>query len=246
MRAVLADLHISAVFLTRLPWPHLPAAPPPLARSMWAFPLVGGLVGGIAAAVLTLAEQAGLGAWPASLLAVAAVILVTGGLHEDGLGDVADGFGGVTRQRRLEIMRDSRVGTYGVLALVISIGLRWAALAEMDTLRAAVVALIVAAVLGRASMPLMLLLGRPARPDGLGAGAGQVSGWTVLAALALAAAVALWLVPVLAVPLVILTVALCLAASLIAHRRFGGYTGDVLGAAAQVVEIAILLVLVAQ
>ncbi|WP_181180926.1 adenosylcobinamide-GDP ribazoletransferase, partial [Paracoccus sp. FO-3] len=132
MARLLAQAALALVWLTRLPVGRLlPASPPTLAQAAWAFPLVGLAVGFIGAAVLGLAALAGLPGMVAALLAVGAMILATGALHEDGLADCADGSGGATRERRLEIMRDSRIGSYGVLALVLVTGLRVAAIAAL-------------------------------------------------------------------------------------------------------------------
>src|SRR6516162_7346258 len=125
-----SDLKTSIQFFTRLPVSGGTPAGADLARAAWAFPLAGIVVGLIAAAVYALAYKLGFAGWPAAALTVAATLLVTGCLHEDGLADTVDGFGGGdTQERKLEIMRDSRIGTYGVCALTVSIVLRVAALA---------------------------------------------------------------------------------------------------------------------
>lgn len=241
----LGDLHLAAVFLTRLPLPRLPAAPPPLARTMWAFPLVGAGLGVIGWAVLAAAEQAGLPPLVQGLLAVGALLLLTGALHEDGLADLADGSGGTTRERRLEILRDSRIGSYGVLALIVLLGLRVVAVAEMATVARAGAALVVAGALGRACLPLAMRLTPPARRDGLGASAGVPGVGVVLAALALAVGLAGWLLPERAVAALVLALAVTLAVTLFAWKKLGGYTGDVLGAVAAMVEAGVLLVILA-
>ena len=114
----LAALH----FLTRLPIPFVRTLDlPPLAEAMRFFPLAGAIIGAIISAVLIGANMLGLPSLLAAALALAAGVLVTGALHEDGLADVADGFGGGrTREHRLEIMRDSRIGTYGTIALCLT------------------------------------------------------------------------------------------------------------------------------
>ncbi|MGC2854575.1 adenosylcobinamide-GDP ribazoletransferase [Novispirillum sp. DQ9] len=243
IRRFAADLHLAAVFLTRLPLPRLPADPPPLAGAMWAFPLVGAGVGLIGAGVLVAASALGLGPWVGALLALGVALWVTGGLHEDGLADVADGFGGgQTRDRKLEIMRDSRIGSYGVLALIVALGLKVAALAQADALTAAA-ALVAAGALGRAAPPLAMLLAGPARTDGLGAGAGTGVPGAAAIAWGLALALALGLAGrdgFLACGLALLATFAVVA---LARRAIGGYTGDVLGAAVLVAEVAVLVVL---
>ena len=179
-----SDLKAAVLFCTRLPIPHAAAITgADLARAGWAFPVAGAVVGLIAAAVYWLAGLAGLPPLPAAGLAVAATLVVTGCLHEDGLADVADAFGGATRERKLEIMRDSRVGTYGACALSMSLLLRTAALASIAAPAAAASVLVAAHMAARAGMPLFMRLVPPARIDGLSAGAGQPSAVGALAAL---------------------------------------------------------------
>jgi adenosylcobinamide-GDP ribazoletransferase len=239
-----SDLKAAVLFCTRLPIPHAAAITgADLARAGWAFPVAGAVVGLIAAAVYWLAGLAGLPPLPAAGLAVAATLVVTGCLHEDGLADVADAFGGDTRERKLEIMRDSRVGTYGACVLSMSLLLRTAALASIAAPAAAASVLVAAHMAARAGMPLFMRLVPPARIDGLSAGAGQPSGVSALAALILGAialllalgpAGGLWTIVLLAVGLASLAW-LCI-------RQIGGQTGDVLGAVEQFGEVFILLV----
>jgi adenosylcobinamide-GDP ribazoletransferase len=177
-------------------------------------------------------------------LALGAGVLVTGGLHEDGLADTADGLGGsATAERALEIMRDSRIGTYAGLALIFSVGLRWAALAGLSPADGAV-ALVVAHGLSRAAIPPVLLAAPYARSAGLAAGlAGAVKGRDVAVATLLALAIAALSGP--ACGLVALAAATAAAGITLAVllRRLGGYTGDGLGAVQQAAEVAVLATL---
>jgi adenosylcobinamide-GDP ribazoletransferase len=229
-------------FLTRLPAPR-PAAAVPLGRALRLAPLAGVVVGLTGALVFWAASALGLAPLLAGLLAVAATALATGALHEDGLADVADGFGGAfDRSGKLAIMRDSRTGAYGVLALVFSVGLRAGALAVLADPAAAAAALVGAHAASRGAFPAVMYLLAPARAEGLGAGAGQPGHWNALLGLGLALAVAL----VACGPgdgLVVFAVALLAAAfvALLARIQVGGYTGDVLGAVQQAAEAAALL-----
>ena len=142
---------IAVAFFTRIPVSAMPGAEWSLADAAWAFPLVGAGIGAIIALVFLIGELLRLGDWPSALLALLAGLLVTGALHEDGLADTADGlFGGGDRSRRLAIMRDSRHGTFGVLALILSISLRAAALAQIGEVVSAGLALIAAHAMSRA------------------------------------------------------------------------------------------------
>lgn len=239
------DLALATSFLTVLPTPRVPAGPGGLARAAYAFPVVGGYVGTLAAVVCATMTGVGLPDALAAGVAILALVAISGGLHEDGLADSADALGaGGDRARALIIMRDSRLGSYGGLALIFSVGLRWAALASLPA-GAAPAALIAATV---ASRWLLVHLMRipPARSDGLGASAGTPGTEATLAALAIA-----WVLVLLALPwgaAVAALVAAMLAAAAVAwlaRRRLGGQTGDVLGAGCQVAETGFLLALAA-
>ena len=239
------ELKACMIFCTRLPLLRAtPIAGSAIAKAAWAFPIAGLVVGVIGAVVYTLAHKCGLPAWPAAALTVAATLLATGCLHEDGLADTVDGFGGgKTREQKLDIMRDSRIGVYGVCALAISLLLRVGALASFADARSAVWALIASHAAARATMPALMLLLPPARSDGLSHDAGRPPGEAVAAAAVLAFVIlAVCLHPVdgfLALIFLVVVVALMVWLS---SSQIEGQTGDVLGALEQVSEIAILLV----
>jgi adenosylcobinamide-GDP ribazoletransferase len=237
------QLLAAVTLLTRLPvagwavghsWPAAEDA-------VWAYPIAGFLVGGAGAAVLWMAQRSGCAPAVAATLAVTAMVLLGGGLHEDGLADTADGFGGgATAARKLEIMRDSRIGSYGALALVLTTGLRITALAAMPTGRAAM-ALLAAGALSRGAMILALLLLRPARADGVAASLGGARRVTGIAGLALAAAASLFLPWAQAALCCAAAFAAALLVARLARRQIGGYTGDVLGCTAVTCECAALV-----
>jgi adenosylcobinamide-GDP ribazoletransferase len=242
------ELKASIIFCTRLPLlPATPLTANSLSRAAWAFPVAGLVVGVIGAVVYALAHKLSLPPWPAAALAVAATMLVTGCLHEDGLADTADGFGGgKTREQKLAIMRDSHVGAYGVCALAMALLLRVGALASLPNAHAVVWALIASHAAARATMPVLMLLLPPARSDGLSFDAGKPAGEAVAVAAVigfLILAICLHLGHGL-VALIVLAAIVALAAWL-ATRQIGGHTGDVMGALEQVSEIAVLLVALA-
>ena len=215
-----------------------------LAHAAWAFPFAGFVVGLIGAIVYLVADRLVLFSWPAAALAVAATILVTGALHEDGLADTADGFGGGdTRERKLAIMRDARIGTYGVCALIISLLVRAGAIASLGAPVLVAPALLAAHVGARTVLPWVMFLLPTARSDGLSFAAGQPSGTGVAIAgalgfLALLCCLGLAHALVALVMLAIVVAIVCWLAT----RQIGGQTGDVLGTVEQVSEIVILLV----
>src|ERR1041384_6399585 len=154
-RELLSDLRIAIAFLTRIPMPHPEGAQPAtFVRAHRAFPLVGAAIG-LAVGLVYLGLLAiGLPNFAAAALALGASALVTGALHEDGLADMADGFGGGRdRAAKLEIMRDSRLGTYGAMILLVSFVAKVAALAAL--VDAVIVPSLVAAhALARGALPV--------------------------------------------------------------------------------------------
>ena len=237
---------VAQQFLTRLPTPGWIAYEPGgLARAARYFPLVGLAVGALAALVWAILFPV-LPPILAAGLALAVMVLTTGALHEDGFADCCDGLGGgAGREKALEIMRDSRIGAYGALGLVMTIGFRWAAVSGLDLFQGAM-ALILAPVLGRGAMVVLLTFGTYARDDGAARDVkGGVTRREFGIALVLSAAIAL-----LAAGLTgLLALAAALAASFLwlgwLRRRLGGYTGDGLGAAEQIGQIVVLIWLAA-
>jgi adenosylcobinamide-GDP ribazoletransferase len=243
-RRLAADLELSLMFCTRLPLaPSTPVASGDIARASWAMPVAGALVGALGALAYWLAVRLALPPPVAAALALAAGMAATGCLHEDGLADTADGFGGHSRERKLEIMRDSRLGTYGACALVVSLLLRWSALASIADARAVALALVAAHAAARAPLPGFMALVPPARSDGLAASAGPPPHGAVAAAGLLGAlALGLCLGPMAAVVALVLLAAAAAVIARVIAKAIGGHTGDVLGALEQVNEILVLLV----
>jgi adenosylcobinamide-GDP ribazoletransferase len=230
--------------LTRLPAPGADGMR--MAASAWAWPVVGALVAGLAGLVGLGALALGLPAIVAAGLVLAAQVMLTGAMHEDGLADCADGiWGGMTRDRRLEILKDSRIGAYGVLALILCVGLRWGLIAALLPLPGALAALMAAGALSRGAMAGVMAALPFARTDGLARHVGRPT----RAAAGLSAAVALAVGLVMATPATWGAAGAVVVASALFARlalgRLGGQTGDVLGATQQLGEIAALLVFVA-
>lgn len=238
------DLLAAALFLTRLPLGRFVIAPPQLARALRAFPLVGAAIGLAAGLVYWLGAVFGLSPLPAAFVTLGATAFLTGALHEDGLADCADGFGGGHgRAAKLAIMRDSRLGSYGALALVISVGIRATALADLAPADG-LAALIAAHAASRAAMPLLMALLEPARQDGLAASLGRPADLVIGQAVVLGVLLCALMTGPLGATVALSFASLALAGlEALARAQIGGYTGDVLGGAQQVVETAILLAL---
>jgi adenosylcobinamide-GDP ribazoletransferase len=242
----ITDLAVNIAFCTRLPLAHVgQLADGDIARASWAMPVAGGLVGAAAALAYAIAVRLGLPPSVAAALAIAAGMALTGAMHEDGLADTADAMGGGDRARKLEIMHDSRLGTYGACALVLSVLLRWAALVSIARPGAVALALIAAHTAARATLPAVMALVPPARSDGLAASFGAPPREVAAVAAVLGA---LALVLCLGFGAGVLAAALLASAALavarMSMRAIGGQTGDVLGALEQVGEVLVLLVAV--
>ena len=226
---------VGLMFLTRLPAPGgLHHSEGRLARAARYFPLVGVLIGLISGVIFIVADAA-LSSAIAAGLALTAGLFVTGALHEDGMADTCDGIGGGTDpDKSLEIMRDSRLGTYGGAGLFMSLGLRWLALAQFAGVDG-MIALVVAHAVSRAMLPPVLMSGRYARTRGLASSvAGGVRGGEALVAAILALIVAMIAGPVAGLLAIAVAVVAAGVTLVLIMRKLGGYTGDTLGAIQQV------------
>ncbi|MDA5094558.1 adenosylcobinamide-GDP ribazoletransferase [Aliiroseovarius sp. KMU-50] len=214
------------------------------AMSAWAWPLVGIVIGLITGLVALLSQWLGLPVQAAAILVLTTQILLTGALHEDGLADCADGFwGGYDRERRLEIMKDSRIGAYGVIAIVLSLLARAGALIVVLSLPSPIFALIAVGVISRVPM-VILMAGLPnARGTGLAQSVGRPGFSTGLLATGFALILSAVLLGWIFVPLTIWVAITATVIAFVAHRKIGGQTGDVLGASQQIAEISALFVL---
>jgi len=250
------DLAQCIRFYSRLPVPALPweADPhglPDFRRMTRVVPLAGLAIGLGPALLLAAALGLELGPWLSSVIAIGALTLITGAFHEDGLADTADGFGGgATPERRLEIMKDSLIGSFGASALIVVFALRIGALAtladRLDPLDAAMV-VIVAAIVSRTAGLLPLTMLPPARHDGASYAVGQPTRQTLWFSAAFATLLALVLGTSSAWPLegtllmVVLPALVGGALSRLSSRLIGGQTGDVAGAVQQIGEAAAMI-----
>lgn len=254
-QGVSIDLAQALRFYSRLPVPALPweadpHALPDFSRLTRIVPLAGLVLGLLPALALAGALWLDLGPWIAAILAVGVMTLTTGAFHEDGLADTADSCGGVTRERRLEIMRDSRIGSFGAAALILALALRISALATLilrTDAAAAAAAILVTAALSRTAGLIPLVFLPPARADGASYAVGQPSreGLWFATGLAMAAAIILGALGGLPVSGLLLTIALSAltgyAMTLFSRRHIQGQTGDIAGATQQLAEIAALI-----
>jgi adenosylcobinamide-GDP ribazoletransferase len=249
---LIGDIRSATGFLTRLPprWIGVdPGARPDFRRAARVFPVVGAAVGAVGGVVLAAVGVFGIADFVAAALAVGATVVIAGGLHEDGLADAADSLGGATVERRLAIMDDSRIGTYGAVAVVLSLLIRVGALAAIATRQGAVGAALVLVAAEAASRAAMVRLWHDlpaARTGGLADVTGPPDHNAMLTALAIAVVIAaVASIPAVGVRATAFAVVLAALATYMAirvtARMLGGRTGDTLGACQQVALAAFLV-----
>ncbi len=237
-----ADIPVAFSLLSRLPVSLSPeTAAARSAKAVWAYPLVGGLLALIAGVIGLGLSTIGIADGPVCVVVLILLALLTGGLHEDGLADTADGlFGGRSKEHALEIMRDSRVGAYGVTALILILLLRWSSMSDLLNLGAFLPVLITAHMISRAVMACAMSLLPPARSDGLSVLTGAPPLSAAGLGLAISCVVGFFCLGITVFALLLASA--LLAASLLwqAKRRLGGQTGDILGATQLISEVTIL------
>lgn len=231
-------------FLTRLPVPQVAVRDNDLTRASALFPLVGLVVAAIAVAVGQLTALA-FGRVVGAVVGILTATIITGAFHEDGLADAADGlWGGWDPAERLRIMRDSRLGTHGTIALIAVFALRFALLAPVPPVTFAV-ALVCGHVVGRAAGPVLVML-LPPLTDSSSAGiAGSLGPLARLVAAVLVVVPVTLVAGLVAVPVLAVAVVVVLACAELFRRRLGGVTGDTIGATTVLVELAVVAVVVA-
>jgi adenosylcobinamide-GDP ribazoletransferase len=237
------DCKVALAFLTRLPLvPEPTAHGTSLGASVVTFPVVGAVIGLLGGLGYALVFWLGLPPLPAAAVALATTILLTGALHEDGLADLADGFGGGrTLEDKLRIMRDSRIGSYGALALFLGLLVRASALAALGAPWAVTAALVAAGAVSRAALAPVMTILPAARADGVAAGAGRPHPVRAAAAVLVGLLMTVVLLGEAAAAALLAGAGAALAVAWLARRQIGGHTGDVLGAVQQLTEIGVLL-----
>lgn len=243
------DFRLALSLLTRLPvrCPQNQS----LAQGVWCYPLVGLVLGAGLAPALWLVQQTNLPPLAAGLFIVALLCLLTGALHEDGLADVADGFGGGSNKvRKLDIMKDSRMGSYGTLALILVVLFKASligALIDRHESGAVLASLITVLALSRGLTPFLMWGLPPARADGLARWVGRPTGLRTLLGGLLAVVIVIALsdfLPGTALDLVVVSVVTVFLIGWLAMKQINGITGDVLGASITLCETAGLALLV--
>ena len=238
------DMKTTMSLLTIIPVRNVPP-PGTIAQSSWFWPIIGAFLGLLAGTTATLLMAIGASPIISSIIATGLLVALTGGLHEDGLADCADGLpNGDNPEKRIEIMRDSRLGTYGVLALVMALLMRVVCLSELLNANLAIEAMVVSGTFSRMAMTSATCLIAPAAQNGMSSSAGQPSIRITLLSIALSLAVLVLLSVVHWLPIIALAAVPVVLFCLYARNRLGGQTGDVIGATQQLTEIFCLLSIV--
>ncbi len=245
------DLMAALMFLSRIPvpWEKISPDPPDLTRAFWAFPLVGLVLGSLSGLAALIAHLLGLSSLLSVIIGISIGIILTGALHEDGLADTIDGLGGgSTNEEKLEIMRDSRIGTYGTIALVICLMLRLGALLSLanESLLYMFAGFAVSSSIGRGMIVFLRSMSEPASETGLSTLTEKTEGGILWAALGIAFFSAVVLSPIW---VAVFGFALCILLTYLINqfivKKLGGITGDILGATEQTCEMGFLLLFAA-
>ena len=239
----LQQLLACILFYTRFPVGRWSDDEVDFASAQWAAPLAGILIAAAGSLVFFITVSLGIAASVAAALCLGCMVLATGALHEDGAADTADGLaGGKTARQKLDIMRDSRIGTYGALSLALSVIIRWASITALADPATVTIALLSAHAASRALIPAFMMRVKPARSDGLAAKAGAADVSVSAAALAIAALVLILAGFGFAVISAVILILWFASVQAICKSQIGGQTGDVIGALQQGAEILILII----
>lgn len=238
------DLLVAIGLLTRFPTPPgFDKCPEHIARSSWAWPVVGAIAGVIAGVAGASLGWLGIDREMAAIVALGVLVLVTGAMHEDGLADSLDGLaGGSTAEKRLEIMKDSQIGVFGATGLALVLLGRWSAISEIggDQL---IAVLLVSSCASRLPVVLAMAALPPARDSGLSASIGRPTGQLALLATAVTTLICLVAFGLAGLAAVVVAVIGAVPICFLARQLVGGQTGDILGASQQFAELFVLAML---
>ncbi|MEM6665226.1 MAG: adenosylcobinamide-GDP ribazoletransferase [Pseudomonadota bacterium] len=243
------DMAFCIMFFTRLPVAHVPHNAPDYTRLWRAAPVAGAMLGVLGSIVVFALGLLNAPAFLTAAIVLGVLSLLGGALHDDGLADVADGFGGGhDRTRKMEIMRDSHIGSYGVFALILFFAVQLSAIAAIYDTAPLAAALALIAIGGWSRMLALLqqIILEPARSDGLGATMGPISLTATAQGIAISGGVLVLtgLAAGLVVPFALAAVLAGFATwgfAEIARSQIGGYTGDTIGAAQQIAHATFLI-----
>lgn len=236
----LSDITTAASLLTRIPVRDSWVDPSRLASSVWAFPIIGVLIGFLSGLLLESLIIIGISNGVSAAFAIGLSIFLTGGLHEDGIADCADGLGGGTsKERALEIMKDSRIGAYGAIILMLFLITRWSAVADLAN-SSPIQNLVIIGAVSRLPMVLAMVSMENARDNGLSHHVGKPHATYAAMAFVFCAVLSMALLSWLGLVVLLVVFASALPLLILSNRKIGGQTGDVLGGTQQCSEVAAL------
>lgn len=236
------QLKSAFIVLTRLPFIKINDDDFDLKNSLWAFPIVGLVLGGILAAIAYWLHQTQMDSLVASGIIFLLLILMTGALHEDGLADSVDALGATSTERRLEIMRDSHIGTYGTLALIFSFAIRVYALSFIWQYPKLFTGIIICLMVSRGAMVFVPVFSRPARDDGLAANLKNIKLYQLLIGQLIIVFIGYYLIGFDVVYLWLVGIVVSFLVARLAQVKLGGFTGDILGATEQITQISCFVI----
>ena len=246
-REILIDILAALMFLSKFPvsWEKISEDPPDFSRAFWAFPLIGLFLGSISGCVTLLFSFLGLSSFVSVTIGISIGMLITGALHEDGLADSFDGLiGGNTTEQKIEIMRDSKIGTYGCIALLLNILIKIGCLTSLaeQSLWLVFSGFIVSGALGRAMIVFLRSMSDPVSDKGLSSITERTEGAVLWSALGIAFLSAIIFAPFwVAIVGFILCIIFTYFIRAYVENKLGGITGDILGATEQLSELIFLL-----
>lgn len=239
------SLKSAFITLTRIPFIKVADKDFNLKNGLWAFPLVGFVLACILSCAILIFKYMGLPDLIGAILIILLLMLLTGALHEDGLADCADGFGASTAERRLEIMRDSQIGVYGTLALMFSVLIRATALYYVWRHQLVFEAIFVSLFTSRGAMVMLPFFTRPARDNGIAAHFTNIEPKQLFVAQIMVLVGGFLLVDFDIFYIAIISLIVTYIIAKVATQKIGGFTGDVLGATEQLVQIMCFLTFLA-
>ena len=244
----LKDFLLAVSFLTRISIPSALKFKSELMSAAWSFSLIGALLGFFCGSIAWVLIYLNLPTVIVAFLTTASMVLLTGGLHEDGLADMTDGFGGgKSADEKITIMRDSQIGTYGTLSLIFMLGLKITAIDTIlnkDAILVCIISLVISGALSRLSMVPVAFWFENASKTGLGQFAGKPTLNSIVTPLVIITLISLLLMPILKlIIIIILCVLTAIVIGKLSKQQIGGYTGDILGATQVVSEVVILIYL---
>lgn len=243
---VVLDIASALTLLTRIPipWKKLSSGSPNLSLSQWTFPVVGAAVGLLVGSITVFFIFLGLDRIPAACIGIGCGALITGGLHEDGLADTFDGLGGgPSIEKKLKIMKDSSLGSYGTSALILSYFLRIGLIASLSSFLTIIFACILSASGGRTSIVILRKLSSPVSINSSASNLEPATIQGIVLSLVICSSFFLFFGPLFILLGLFIVFIISILMHWLAKKQIGGINGDILGACSQITEICLFVLI---